>query len=88
MKSKTDGFYEHSCDSCDGGWVRCEVRDREFIPVSKSDYVVLEKVPVGVCDTCKSRYYHASVVHQAMALHKSGGRRKLQVPAARYAKAK
>jgi hypothetical protein len=52
--------------------------------VSATDYVALERVPVGVCDHCKASYYDASVLRQAHALHITGARRTVRVPVARY----
>lgn len=87
MKSRKPRLYEHSCDYCDGGRVRCVVRARELIRVSKSDYVALENVPIGVCDRCKAVYYHASVLKQAEAVQGRKTRKKLEVPVARYVEA-
>ena len=88
MKSKKpDSYYDHACEHCDGGWVRRVIRPRELIRVTKTDFVALEKVPIGVCDRCKARYYHASVLKQASALHKKGATRKVEVPVTRYVQA-
>lgn len=87
MKSKNaERPYEHRCDYCDGGWVRCEIKAHELVPLAKGKYVVLERVPVGICDRCKAHYYHASVLKQAQALLRGKPRRKVVVPIARYVK--
>ena len=87
MRSRKPKLYGHSCDYCDGGWVRCVTRARELIRVSKTDYVALENVPIGVCNRCKAVYYHASVLRQAEAAHGRKTRKKLEVPVARYVEA-
>jgi YgiT-type zinc finger domain-containing protein len=88
MKSKkTNGEHDPSCDYCSGGRVHREIRDREVIRVTKSEYVILEGVPIGVCNNCKARYYHASVLKQAEALHQKGAHRTVKVPVARFVEA-
>src|SRR5207249_4239127 len=76
MKSKkSNGSRGYACDYCNGGRVHREIRDREMIRVDKSEYVILEQVPIGVCDCCKAKYYPVSVLKQAEALHQKGGHR-------------
>lgn len=88
MKSKkTNGEHDHPCDYCSGGRVHREIRDREVIRVTKSEYVILEGVPIGVCNNCKARYYHTSVLKQAEALHRKGAHRTVKVPVARFVEA-
>jgi YgiT-type zinc finger domain-containing protein len=55
-----NGMYDFPCEHC-SGTVREKRLDREAIR-HKNDFVILEDVPVGVCDQCGSRYYHASVL--------------------------
>ncbi|MBI2932743.1 MAG: hypothetical protein HYY16_13935 [Planctomycetes bacterium] len=81
-KRKANGLYEHPCAYCHG-WVQCKVKEREAIRVTKADYVILENVPIGICDTCNARYYHASVLTRAEKVHEKG-RRKVQVPVGPY----
>ena len=88
MKSrKSNGSRGYPCDYCDGGRVHRVIRDREMIRVARTEYVILEQVPVGVCDRCKARYYHASVLKQAEALHQKGAARSVKVPVARFVEA-
>lgn len=88
MKStRRSGFYGHTCDYCDDGWVECEIRSRELIRVTKMDFVALEGVPIGVCNRCKAVYYHASVLKQAEVAHRGRTRRTVEVPVARYVRA-
>jgi len=63
--------------------VRRRIKEREAIRVTKTEYVILENVPIGVCDKCQGRYYHASVVIQAERIH-AKGRRKEKVAVGRY----
>jgi YgiT-type zinc finger domain-containing protein len=84
---KSNGPRGDACDYCDTGRVLREVRARELIRVSKTQYVILERVPVGVCDRCKAKYYPASVLKQAEALHHKGAPRSVKVPVARFVEA-
>jgi YgiT-type zinc finger domain-containing protein len=77
----------YPCDYCRDGQVENKIRPRELIRVSKTDYVALEQVPIGVCTRCKAKYYGAAVLKQAEALHRKGGRRKVQIPVTRYVRA-
>lgn len=85
---RTDRLYGFACDYCRGGRIEREVRPRELIRVSKSDYVALERVPIGVCTRCKAKYYDACILKQAEALHRSGGRRRVQIPVTRFVRAR
>ncbi len=55
--------YHPSCEYCDGSvrerWVR-----QEMFRV-KDKFVILEDIPVGVCDRCGARYYHAHIIRRA-----------------------
>ncbi|MBI2930282.1 MAG: YgiT-type zinc finger protein [Planctomycetes bacterium] len=83
-KMAGDGFYGYRCEYCDAGHVRREIRGREIIRVTKTNYVILEDVPIGVCDHCHARYYTAAVIKHAERLHEKGTARKVQVPVGRY----
>ncbi|MBI1930146.1 YgiT-type zinc finger protein [Candidatus Poribacteria bacterium] len=50
------------CEYCDGT-VRERVVEREIFK-HKNGFVVLEQVPLGVCDKCGRRYYSAMVLHE------------------------
>jgi YgiT-type zinc finger domain-containing protein len=41
--------------------IREAIRQRQYD--NKSQFVILEDVTVGVCDTCGNRYYSADVLH-------------------------
>ncbi len=72
------------CEYCDGT-VRQQVLDREPIAHHRG-IVILENVPIGVCDRCGAHYYAASVLRRAEEVLKSDGasRRTLQVPIEAY----
>jgi len=55
-------MYGYKCEFCDGV-VREVVVDREAFKHTKG-FVILERVPVGVCDACGNRYYHASILRR------------------------
>jgi YgiT-type zinc finger domain-containing protein len=55
-------MYGYKCEHCDG-LVREKIVAREAFKYRKG-FVILENVPVGVCDNCGTRYYHASLLHR------------------------
>jgi YgiT-type zinc finger domain-containing protein len=55
-------MYDFECEHC-SGLVRERRVDREAFR-HKGGFVVLEDVPVGVCEECGSRYFDASVVRR------------------------
>lgn len=55
-------MYGFQCEHCDG-LVRERKVDREAFR-HKGGFVVLEDVPVGVCEKCGARYFDASVVRR------------------------
>jgi YgiT-type zinc finger domain-containing protein len=88
MKSKKDSAPQgYPCDYCSGGRVHRKIRDREMLRVSKTEYVILEGVPIGICDRCKARYYPVSVLRQAEALAQKGAHRTVKIPVARFVEA-
>lgn len=56
-------MYNFNCEHC-GGLVRERVFHREVLR-HKGSFVVLEHVPIGVCEKCGARYFDASVVRRA-----------------------
>jgi YgiT-type zinc finger domain-containing protein len=56
-------MYDFSCEHC-SGTVRERRSEREAVR-HKGSFVILEDVPIGVCDTCGARYFHASVLRRA-----------------------
>lgn len=55
-------MYGYECDHCDG-MVREKIVKREAFK-HRHGFVILENVPVGVCDSCGLRYYHSSILHR------------------------
>jgi YgiT-type zinc finger domain-containing protein len=55
--------YDFQCEYCDG-MVRERVIEREPISLSRG-IVILEHVPIGVCDRCSAHYYAAPVLRRA-----------------------
>lgn len=55
-------MYGYRCEYCDG-MVEERVIDREAFK-HRGGFVILEHVPVGVCNKCGYLYYHASLLHR------------------------
>lgn len=72
--------YDIPCEYCDGT-VRERIVDREPINHHRG-IVILENVPIGICDHCGAHYYAADVLRRAEAVLKSdnGAQRTMQVP--------
>lgn len=63
MKQNNKEKYNSTCEYCDGNVVEHQVK-REMFRV-KDRFIILEDIPVGVCDKCGTRYYHAHIVRCA-----------------------
>lgn len=52
----------------------------------RDGFVILENVPIGVCDKCGHRYYHASLLRRVeeIATHQTSADRVEMVPVAEY----
>lgn len=55
-------MYDFTCEHCDGT-VRERRVDREPLR-HKGSFVILEDVPIGVCDRCGARYFDATVLRR------------------------
>lgn len=55
-------MYNFSCEHCQG-MVREHRIPREALR-HKGSFVILENVPIGICDTCGSRFFDASVLRR------------------------
>jgi len=55
-------MYGYKCEYCDG-IVREKIVKREAFK-HKNGFVILEDVPIGVCDKCGTRYYHSSLLRR------------------------
>jgi YgiT-type zinc finger domain-containing protein len=86
MKSKEiPTMYDFTCEHCGGG-VRERRAEREAIR-HKQSFVILEDVPIGVCEKCGARYFDASVLRRAAEIGRgtSPAPRTLEIPVDRYA---
>lgn len=57
----TQSLYGYSCEHCDGT-VQPRVVEREAFK-HKKGFVILGNVVIGICDSCRSRYYSAEILH-------------------------
>ncbi len=73
------------CEYCDGT-VRKHIVKREAFR-HKNGLVILEHVPIGVCDKCGERYYSAAVLHKVHTIvtGRTKPARKVSIPIAKYA---
>jgi YgiT-type zinc finger domain-containing protein len=53
-------MYGYKCEYCEGTVKERLIKKEVF--KHKSGFVMLEDVPVGVCETCGYRYYHSSIL--------------------------
>lgn len=80
-------MYDFTCEHCDG--TVCERRiDREALR-HKGTFVILEDVPIGVCNKCGARYFDASVLRRVAEIGRGTipAQRTLEVPVERYSQA-
>ena len=80
-------MYDFTCEHCDGT-VRERRVDREALR-HKGKFVILEDVPIGVCDKCGTRYFDASILRRVAEIGRGTipTQRTLEVPVDRYAPA-
>jgi YgiT-type zinc finger domain-containing protein len=78
-------MYGYKCEYC-AGTVREKMVEREAFKHKRS-FVILEHVPIGVCDQCGTRYYHASLLHRVaeVAAGRSAIDKTENVPVAHFA---
>jgi YgiT-type zinc finger domain-containing protein len=78
-------MYGYRCEHCGGVVRECIVKREAF--KHRNGFVILENVPIGVCDVCGDRYYHASLLHRVeeIASGKKEAQRTEQVPVAAFA---
>lgn len=53
-------MYGYKCEYCPGTVKERMVKKEVF--KHKTGFVMLEDVPVGICDTCRFRYYHSAIL--------------------------
>jgi len=80
-------MYGFKCEHC-GGEVRSRQVAREALR-HKGNFVILEDVPIGVCDTCGARYFDASIMRRVAEIGRgtASAQRTIAVPVGRYAPA-
>jgi len=78
-------MYGYKCEFCDGTVRERRVKREAF--KHRDSFVILEDVPIGVCDKCGVRYYHSSLLHrvQEVAAATESPTRIEQVPVASFA---
>jgi YgiT-type zinc finger domain-containing protein len=78
-------MYGFACEHCEGT-VRERRVDREALR-HKGDFVILEDVPIGVCDKCGARYFDASILRRVAEIGRGTvqTQRTMEVPVDRYA---
>ena len=64
-------MYGYRCEYCDG-IVREKIVKREAFK-HKDGFVILENVPIGVCDKCGRHYYHASLLQRTAEISRKNG---------------
>lgn len=55
-------MYGYKCEYC-GGTVKERLIEKEVFK-HKTVFIMLENVPVGVCDRCSYRYYHSTLLQR------------------------
>ncbi len=75
-------MYGYKCEYCEGT-VKERLVAREAFK-HKTGFVILENVPIGICDRCGNRYYTAGLLHKVeeVAMGKSIPDRSELVPVA------
>ena len=77
-------MYGYKCEYCDG-IVQERVVEREAFK-HRHGFVILENVPIGVCNNCGYRYYHSTLLHRVeeIAAKKKSPERIELVPVATF----
>jgi YgiT-type zinc finger domain-containing protein len=77
-------MYDFTCEHCTGT-VRERRVQREAIR-HKGSFVILEDVPIGICEQCGARYFDASVLRRAAQIGRGATAplRTLEVPIDSY----
>lgn len=75
---------DFTCEHCDGT-VRERRVEREALR-HKGNFVILEDVPISVCDKCGARYFDASILRRVAEIGRGTipAQRTLEVPLDRY----
>lgn len=77
-------MYGYNCEYCDG-IVRERIVEKEVFK-HKKGFVMLENVPIGICDKCGYRYYNSTILKKVneIAEGKQIPARTEPIPVARY----
>ena len=80
-------MYDFTCEHCDG-----TVRERRIAREALrhiGGFVILEDVPIGVCDKCGARYFDASILRRIAEIGRGTipAQRTVEVPVDRYSPA-
>lgn len=77
-------MYDFACEHC-SGTVRERRVPREALR-HKGSFVILEDVPIGICDSCGARYFDATILRRVAEIGrgKSATGRTIEVPIDRY----
>lgn len=77
-------MYDFPCEHCEGTVRERRVQREAFR--HKDGFVILEDVPVGICDKCGSRYFHATVLRRVAEIGRGTTPpvRTVQVPLDQY----
>jgi YgiT-type zinc finger domain-containing protein len=80
----SNAMYDFKCEHC-GGTVKERRVDREALR-HKGNIVILENVPIGVCDQCGARYFDASVLRRVAEIGRGAALplRTIEVPVGNY----
>ena len=78
-------MYGYRCEYCDGIVQERIVAQEAF--KHHEGFVILENVPIGVCDKCGYRYYHATLLYRVeeIATRKTRAIRMEMIPVATFA---
>ncbi len=55
-------MYGYRCEYCEGT-VKERLVEKEIFK-HKTGFVMLEDVPIGICDKCGYRYYHSTILQK------------------------
>ena len=77
-------MYDFPCEHCEGTVRERHVQREAFR--HEDGFVILEDVPVGICDKCGSRYFHATVLRRVAEIGRGTTPpvRTVQVPLDQY----
>ncbi len=53
-------MYGYECEYCHGTVLEKSIKKEVF--KHKTGFVMLENIPIGVCDTCGYRYYNSKIL--------------------------